>query len=47
MALIVSFKVRAKLTAKVPPVTQGEIERCFANRTRNYLIDTRAQHEPD
>ena len=47
MTLIVSLKVRAKLAAKVPPVTQGEIKQCFANRTGIYLIDTRAEHEPD
>ena len=47
MALIISTKVRAKLAAKVPPVTQGEIEQCFANRTGIYLVDTRAEHESD
>ncbi len=47
MALIISPKVRAKLAAKVPPVTQNEIEQCFANRTGTYLIDTRAEHGSD
>lgn len=47
MALIISPKVRAKLAAKVPPVTQGEIEQCFNNRTGTYLIDSRAEHASD
>ena len=47
MALIISSKVRAKLAAKVPPVTQAEFEQCFANRNGIYLIDTRAEHESD
>ena len=47
MAVIISPKVRVKLAAKVPPVTQSEIEQCFANRTGTYLIDTRAEHASD
>lgn len=35
MAVIISPKVRAKLAAKVPPVTQNEIEQCFANRAEH------------
>jgi hypothetical protein len=44
MALIISPKVRAKLAAKVPPVTPDEIEQCFRNRTGTFLIDMRAEH---
>jgi hypothetical protein len=47
MAVIISSKVRTKLAAKVPPVTQSEIEQCFANRTGIYLTDTRAEHASD
>jgi hypothetical protein len=47
MPLVISPKVRAKLVAKVPPVTQSEIEQCFTNRTGIYLIDTREEHESD
>lgn len=44
MALIISPKIREKLNNKQPPVTQGEIEQCFANRTGNFLTDTRAEN---
>jgi hypothetical protein len=47
MALIISAKVRAKLAAKVPPVTQDEIEQCFTNREGIYLYDIREEHETD
>lgn len=44
MRLEISPSVRAKLAAKDPPVTEAEIEQCFANRTGTYLVDTREQH---
>lgn len=44
MALIISTQVRNKLANKTPPVTQEEIAQCFANRTGQMLIDTRADH---
>lgn len=44
MNLLISPAVRAKLVGKTPPVTEGEIVQCFANRDRSDLIDTRAQH---
>lgn len=50
MALIISPKVRAKLAAKVPPVTLDEIEQCFRNRAGIFLLDTRSdclRPEPD
>lgn len=47
MALLISASVRAKLAAKKPPVTQAEIEQCFANRTGTYLLDQREEHASD
>ena len=47
MSLKVSAQVQAKLAAKKPPVTQAEIEQCFANRTGVYLLDEREQHASD
>lgn len=44
MGLIISPSVRSKLVNKVPPVTESEIGQCFANRTKSYLIDTRANN---
>ena len=44
MNLIISTAVRVKLANKIPPVTENEITQCFANRTHNFLLDTRAQH---
>ncbi|MDO8369651.1 MAG: hypothetical protein Q7S71_02885 [Candidatus Nitrotoga sp.] len=44
MGLIISSSVRAKLANKTPPVTESEICQCFANRTRSYLIDKRANN---
>ena len=42
--LILSQTVRAKLAAKDPPVSESEIEQCFANRVGKLLIDTRAKN---
>lgn len=47
MPLIISAKVLAKLSAKVPPVARDEVIQCFANRTGLYLIDDREEHESD
>lgn len=44
MKFIISPGVRAKLSAKIPPVTEDEIRQCFANRSGSYLIDTRADN---
>lgn len=44
MALVLSQKIRAKLSAKVPPVSENDIKECFANRTGRYLIDNRADN---
>lgn len=44
MALIVSAKVKEKLSNKQPPVTKEQIEECFATRTGKYLIDEREEH---
>ena len=47
MNIIISPKVRAKLSSKNPPVQLSEIHECFTNRTRTYLLDTREDHQSD
>ena len=47
MALRISRKVRLKLAEKNPPVTEGEIEECFANRNGEFLEDTREDHKTE
>lgn len=44
MKLLISPKVRAKLAAKQPPVSEEEIVECFSNRNSTYAIDTRADN---
>ena len=44
MKLHISAAVREKLANKTPPVAESEIVQCFANRTGNYLMDTRADN---
>lgn len=46
MPLVISPKVRIKL-AERHHVTQDEIEQCFANRTGQFLEDTREDHATD
>lgn len=47
MGLFISEKVRAKLSAKSPPVSEEDILQCFANRTGRNLTDSREQHDSD
>lgn len=47
MALLISSKIRAKLSDKTPPVSIDEIEQCFANSSGCYLEDTREDHKSD
>ena len=47
MALLISPKIRAKLSDKTPPVTEDEIEQCFANCSGGYLEDIREDHKSD
>ena len=44
MPLIISRRIRTKLSGKAPPVTEDEIIQCFANRIGVYLEDDREQH---
>lgn len=44
MKLVLSQKIRSKLAIKTPPVSEDEILQCFANRSGNFLIDTRANN---
>ena len=46
MALVFSEAVTAKLD-KRHKVTKQEVEECFANVTRGYLLDTREEHQTD
>ena len=44
MKFLVSEKIRTKLANKEPPVSQEEIEQCFATRDSSFLEDTRANN---
>jgi hypothetical protein len=44
MAIVLSRRVREKLTDKHGGVTLDEIRQCFANLDRAPMIDHRAQH---
>ncbi len=44
MGLIISDKIRDKLSKKIPPVTEEEILQCFANQDRCPVVDTREEH---
>ena len=44
MGLIISDKIREKLSKKVPQVTEEEIHQCFANQDRSFVIDPREEH---
>ena len=46
MAIVISPKIREKLASK-HNVTAEEIAQCFANRTGNFLLDTREDHASD
>lgn len=47
MKLLISQKIRHKLTNKNPPVTEEDIVQCFSNRTGNFLEDDREDHKSD
>lgn len=47
MGLQLSQRIREKLAAKDPPVTEPEIVQCFANREGPYLFDIREEHRTD
>ncbi len=44
MGLVISDKIREKLSKKVPPVNEEEIRQCFANQDRSPVIDLREEH---
>ena len=44
MSIIISPKIRYKLATKKNPVSFEEIEQCFVERDRSFLIDSRDQH---
>ena len=44
MPLLISKRIREKLANKEPPVTEAEIEQCFANRDGAFLLDVREEH---
>ncbi|MBZ0096340.1 MAG: hypothetical protein K8H75_13340 [Sulfuricella sp.] len=46
MAIIISQKIREKLASK-HNVTEEEVAQCFANRTGEYLLDSREDHASD
>lgn len=47
MGLHISQAVRLKLSSKNPPVSEEDIQQCFANRTGKDLLDQRAEHATD
>jgi hypothetical protein len=47
VGLIISQGVRAKLSAKTPPVSEEDILQCFANRVGKNLQDKRAKNLTD
>lgn len=44
MKLLLSPKIRNKLSDKSPPVSEDDIVQCFANRHGAFLLDTRANN---
>lgn len=46
MALLISAKISEKLASK-HHVSEEEVAQCFANRTGNFLFDTRENHASD
>ncbi|MCP1440315.1 nuclear transport factor 2 (NTF2) superfamily protein [Erwinia persicina] len=47
MELMISQKIRLKLSEKKPPVTEDEIIQCFSNRDGHFLEDNREDHQSD
>lgn len=47
MPLVLSDRIREKLSGKVPPVSEQELVQCFANQTHEPLLDTRSIHMTD
>ncbi|MBK5915127.1 hypothetical protein [Rhodocyclus purpureus] len=47
MPLLISDRIREKLAGKNPPVSEQELVQCFANQTREPLIDLRSEHLTD
>lgn len=47
MELMISQKIRLKLSEKKPPVTEDEIIQCFSNRDGHFLEDSREDHQSD
>ncbi|MDC9580162.1 hypothetical protein PSI15_01000 [Xenorhabdus sp. PR6a] len=41
MKLLISSKIRQKLSDKTPPVNEEDILQCFSNRVGRFLEDTR------
>ena len=47
MKLVISQKIRDKLSNKVPPVSEDEFHQCFTNMTGKFLLDRREDHQSD
>jgi hypothetical protein len=45
MGLLISHAILDKLSKKAPPVSQKEVEQCFANRVGGLLEDPREEHK--
>ena len=47
MNLNIAASIRHKMAHKIPPVSENDIQECFANRTHSFLLDTREDHKTD
>ena len=45
--LNIAASIRHKMAHKIPPVSENDIQECFANRTHSFLLDTREDHKTD
>lgn len=44
MPIVIAPSILIKLQNKTPPVSQKEVEQCFANKSGRLLKDTREKH---
>ena len=44
MPIVIAPRILTKLQNKSPPVSQKEVEQCFANKSGRLLKDTREKH---
>lgn len=47
MSIHIPPRIKAKLAAKAPPVTEAEVFEAFENRCGQFLMDSREEHATD